>query len=153
MINRCHLYLWLLSISDMLTYDLKSIHPSYRTGDHPPSRVSTIYWPNLTNPPRHYWKLWHHFLRFHLDPLISSATISWCPNPPLRHKIIFFKRRHFFHLYRVIDTDVTEFRLAPRNRRHRTTFYINTPYFTEICHDDPNLIPVDAYFTEDGLIV
>jgi hypothetical protein len=38
----------------------------------------------------------------------------------IRHKIILFKHRHFFHIYRVADRDVTEFRRAPPIRGRRT---------------------------------
>jgi len=120
MINRCRLFLQILSLADMLMYDLQTIHPSYRHGERPPSCQSNIYWPSFDNPPKHYWKLWSHFIRFYVDPVIASSTFSWHANPVIRHKIILFKHRHFFHIYRVADRDVTEFRRAPPIRGRRT---------------------------------
>jgi hypothetical protein len=52
MINRCRLYLQAISLYDILTYDLHGIHPSYKQGECPPSRHSTIHWPNNPKPPK-----------------------------------------------------------------------------------------------------
>jgi len=151
MINRCRLFLQILSLADMLLYDSQTIHQSYRQGERPPSRQSNIYWPPFDNPPKHYWKLWSHFIRFYVDPLIASSSFSWHANPVIRHKIILFKHRHFFHIYRVVDRDVTEFHRAPPIRGRRTPSFLNIPYFLDIQHDDPNLIPIDAHFSKEGL--
>jgi len=69
----------------------------------------------------------------------------------IRHKIILFKHRHFFHIYRVIDRDVTEFRRAPPIRGRRTPSYLNIPYFLDIQYNDPDLIPIDAHYSKEGL--
>ena len=129
-------------------YDLQTIHPSYRHGKRPPSRQSNIYWPSFDNPPKHYWKLWSHFIRFYVDPLIASSRFSWCAKPAIRHKIILFKHRHFFHIYQVVDQDVTEYHRAPPIRGRRTPSYLNIPYFLDIQHDDPDLIPIDAHYSK-----
>ena len=46
MINPCRLYLHVISLYDILTYDLQGIHPSYKQGERPPVRHLTIHWPN-----------------------------------------------------------------------------------------------------------
>jgi hypothetical protein len=151
MINCCRLFLQIISLADMLLYDLQNIHPSYRQGEQPPSRQSTVYWLTFDNPPKHYWKLWSHFIHFYVDPLVASSRFSWCLNPPVRHKIILFKHRQFFHLYRVVDRDVTEFCQTPPTCGWWTPSYLNIPYFSDIQHDDPNLIPADAHYSKEGL--
>jgi hypothetical protein len=80
MINCCHLFLHIISIANMLTYGLLCIHPFYKAGERLPSRLTTIYWPEFTSPPRHYWKLWHHFIKFYIEPLLDTSSFSWLPN-------------------------------------------------------------------------
>jgi hypothetical protein len=72
LINRCRLYLQVISIMDLLLYNLTAIHPSYLAGEIPPSCQSTLYWPNFPNPPKHYWKLWHHFIHTIVKPLLQK---------------------------------------------------------------------------------
>jgi hypothetical protein len=91
MINHCRLYLQVISLVDILMYDLQTIHPSYVNGDRPPSCQSNIYWPPYISPSKHFWKLWRHFIRFHATPLVSSSTFFWSPSPQIRPNIVFFK--------------------------------------------------------------
>jgi len=117
MINQCCLYLRIISIFELLTFNLSSIHPSYKNKQIPPSRSPNIHWPQFEKPPWHYWQLWHHFLCFHVEPYIASKPLLWDTNIPLRHSIIYFKHRHHFHLYKLEGTDILEYRLARRQRR------------------------------------
>jgi hypothetical protein len=50
MINRCRLYLRIISIFELLTFDLSSIHPSYKTNEVPPSHSPNIHWPQFKKP-------------------------------------------------------------------------------------------------------
>ena len=52
MINRYRLILQLISICDLLTYDLTQIHPDLLAGNRVSSRKSTIYWVNFPRPPK-----------------------------------------------------------------------------------------------------
>jgi hypothetical protein len=56
-----------------------------------------------------------------------------------------------FNLYRIIDQDVACFKLASRHRRSHAVLYDNVPYLSDILPNDPNLFPVDAYFTTHGI--
>jgi hypothetical protein len=112
MINQCHLYLRIISIFELLTFDLSSIHPSYKNNEVPPPRSPNIHWPQFKNSPLHYWHLLHHFLCFHVEPYIVFKRFLWDTNIPLQHSIIYFKHRHHFHLYKLEGTDILDYRLA-----------------------------------------
>lgn len=47
MINRCLLYLQLISLFDLITYDGKQIYPNIKNGKRVQSRRSTIFWINF----------------------------------------------------------------------------------------------------------
>jgi hypothetical protein len=46
---------------------------------------------------------------------------------------------------------MVEYHLASRTRRHTNIHYTNVPYFSNISHDDPNLIPYGIYYTKEGI--
>jgi hypothetical protein len=73
-INRCRLYLQLISIMDLLLYDLFPIHPSYLVGDRPPSCQALIFRPDFPNPPKHYCKLWNHLIHNIVTPMIKKPN-------------------------------------------------------------------------------
>jgi hypothetical protein len=97
MINRCRLNLLAISFMDLLTYDLKHIHPSYLSRNRLSSQAPTIFWPDFLNPPKHYWKLWPHFIKFHITPLLQLTNLTWDPHHKPCHTITFPKDRHLFH--------------------------------------------------------
>jgi hypothetical protein len=55
MINRCRMYLQLISIADLLTSSSGIIHPAYFDGQLPLGRVSTITWPSIPRPQDCIW--------------------------------------------------------------------------------------------------
>ena len=67
MINWCRQFLN-ISVIDLLIPRTKNIHPSFICSEKPPSRISTILWPPFPRPPKRYWTLWSHFIRFHVTP-------------------------------------------------------------------------------------
>jgi hypothetical protein len=83
MINRCRLYLRIISLYELLLFDCPKIHESYREGTRPPSTDPTFLWPEIPYPPKKYWQLWSHFLKFHIIPWISKLGISWHTLPPI----------------------------------------------------------------------
>jgi len=140
-----HIHLW------PLNFWLSGIHPSYKLNKIPPSCSPTIYRPQFEKPPRRYWYLWHHFLCFHVEPYITSHTLTRDMPVTMRHEITFFKHRHYFHLYHLSDNELVEFHLAWRNWHQSTILYHNVPYVSTISPDDPNLILVDVYYTNHGM--
>jgi hypothetical protein len=65
-INRCQLFLQVISLYDILSYDLMDIHPSFKQGERPPLHQPTIHWLDFPRPPKNYWQLWYHFLHMHV---------------------------------------------------------------------------------------
>lgn len=149
-INHCCLYLWLISIFELLTFALSQVNPFYKDNKIPPLRSPNIYWPQFEKPPRHYWQLWHHFIRFHVEPYIASLLLTWDAHILLRLNILFFTHRHHFHLYKLDSTDLLEYRLVRRTRWHSRVSHITVPYISNISPLDPNLIPVDVFHTKQG---
>jgi hypothetical protein len=54
-------------------------------------------------------------------------------------------------LYKVHNTDITEYQLLRHNHHHPSTTYANVPYISQITSDDPDLYPVDTYYTKYGI--
>jgi hypothetical protein len=76
-INRCCIYLQLISMVDLLISNTQTIHPAYYEGVFAPSRHSDILWPPIPWPPKNYWQLWSHFLRYHISPFLQMNIIDW----------------------------------------------------------------------------
>jgi len=51
-INRCHLYLRVISVCDLLIHGKPIVHPDYFNGERPPSQTSIKYWPDFPCPPK-----------------------------------------------------------------------------------------------------
>jgi hypothetical protein len=49
-INKCRIYLQLISIFDLLIHNMTDIHPSYIQGGLPQLRLSSILWPSIQKP-------------------------------------------------------------------------------------------------------
>ncbi len=108
-INRCRIYLQLVSLYDLLLFHKVAFHPDYIQGECPRSRSSPILWPPYPRPPKRYWNLWGHFLFHHLTPLLADVSPTWHHNIVLRQSPTFFKHPSSPHLYSIIDGDVSQF--------------------------------------------
>ena len=80
MINRCRIYLQIISVYDLLIYSTNKIHPAYKEREIPLSRSSKICRPAIPKPPKHYWQLWNSFINLHIEPNLLSTP----PNGTLR---------------------------------------------------------------------
>jgi hypothetical protein len=100
MINRCRLYLNVISIYDLLVYGGSKIHPSFLQREYPPSRHSTISWPSYPCPPKSYWQLWSHIIHCHVTPYCKSQSIQWFPKISATYVNIFFRHHSNFKLYK-----------------------------------------------------
>jgi hypothetical protein len=72
MIIRCRLYLNVILIYDLYTYDGRQIHPAFLNNTLPPSLQPTIQWLAYPKPPKHYWSLWAQFIHLHVNCYQSS---------------------------------------------------------------------------------
>jgi len=153
MINRCRLYLQAISLYDILTYDLHGIHPSYKQGECPPSRHSTIHWPNNPKPPKNYWQLWCQFLHIHLQSYISSHNFSWSTSSSPRYVVNSFKHSVHHQLFQYTEGQMCHYNILHCCRSESKAIYNNVPYISAIPHTDPNLWSVDTYYTKKGIIV
>lgn len=135
MINYCRLHLQVISIADILTYDLKHIHTSYRVCERPPSRQSHLFWPDFPPPPKHFKKLWSRFIHTIVTSYITKKPLTWMKPALPRYKNIFFRHHADFHMYKIVESKVTRFPLASRQRASLHTQYLNIPYQSDI---DPN---------------
>jgi len=111
-INRCRIYLQVILIYDLLLFRSSEIHPSYILGKPPPSCTSEILWLTCPRPPKHYWKLWHHFLHFCIKPMLEKMELLWDSFWLPRYIPSFFKHRLSPHLYRWQEGQMTRFTLG-----------------------------------------
>jgi hypothetical protein len=124
MINRCRIYLQVISILDLLLYGTTTVHPSYVHGDPPPSRIPKITWPNVPKPPAKYWKLWSRVLTINILPLIQTMSIPWKELSDIRYKPRFYKNRYTSHLYIISDGDIIEYKLQNRPRTRLNAIHL-----------------------------
>ncbi len=79
-INRYRLYLQVISLYDIITYDGHTIHPNIMRGERILSRHSSIYWVDFRHPPKKHLVIWQIFLKEHIILLIDHMTIQWYPH-------------------------------------------------------------------------
>jgi len=103
MINRCQMYLNIVSLYDLLLFDKTEVHQSFIYGQKPPSRVSSLYWPDFPYPPRHYWIIWQQFIFKHIRPLLSTLNIQGCSTRSHTFTTSYFKHVSQPHLYRISE--------------------------------------------------
>jgi hypothetical protein len=106
-INRCQLFLQVISIYDLFFGDCLSIHPSYMKGLRHPYRISDIAWPDFPSPPNNYWSSWSHFYHFHIVPIMNNLMDLRKPNIPLCCTSCFYKHRFTPHVYQLCDQSLT----------------------------------------------
>jgi len=152
-INRCRIYLQIISICDLLLFDSTSIHPDFLNGNRPPSRTSNILWPNFPRPPSKFWQLWGHFINHHVLPRVQQIPTNWFVRVNLRHHTPYFKHNMSPHLYLLNDGELMTFKLnkSPRSRLKAT--YITVPYQCELSFNQSDFIPVDIHVNNRGISV
>ncbi len=126
-INRCRMFLKIISISDLRTSS-GQIHPAYFTGHLPLGRVSTITWPSLPRPPKSYWGIWNYFLRTHILPLISKSALANEKIIHLRFRPTYYKHTKSWNLYRLESESLAMFKIKTGARSRYRVTYLNVPY-------------------------
>lgn len=79
-INRYRLYLQVISLYNIITYDGHTIYPNIMRGECALSRHSSIYWVDFRRPPKKHLVIWQIFLKEHIILLIDHMTIQWHPH-------------------------------------------------------------------------
>lgn len=146
------MYLNRISICDLLLLDNSAIHPSYLSGHRPPSRISSITWPPIPNPPKKYWGLWGHFNRYIITPLISRMKkYQGLSSSALRFRLSFYKHHHSPHHYHLSeDGALTQFRISTNLKSRRKAVYPNVPYICEYQYSSDLFKPVDVFLSSKG---
>lgn len=62
-INKCRIYLQVLTIYDLFTQNNNVIHREIKRGEWIQSHKSIISWPDIKKPPTSYWTLWKTFMK------------------------------------------------------------------------------------------
>ncbi len=88
-INRCRIYLQVITIYDLLTHNTKRIHPEIKRGERVQSRKSVILWLDIPKPPRSYWILWRNLLA-KIEALLKSRPAQQNPTSKLSFKNTFY---------------------------------------------------------------
>ena len=152
MLNRCRMYLQLISLYDLLIYNTTEIHPAYLTGHIPTSRRSPMLWPNLPRPPKQYWSLWLSFLHAHIIPRIQTTRLSW-DVPSIRYSPIFFIHRCSIHLYSLSEGQLTKFNYQKAPHTKFQAIYLHVPYVCELEFNPNDFFPVDIHHHDKGLSI
>lgn len=152
-INRCHMYLQVFSIMDILLSQSDTIHLSYIKSDVPPSRISTILWPPIPKPPKSYWRLWRFFLTHSMPPLIPLIQSKW--NNIMKYRFIpcFFKHNQNIHLYRFENEELSQYHLQSGARSRFRATYHNAPYECNMTFSASEFTPVDVQYTKTGISI
>jgi hypothetical protein len=125
-IKRYHLYLRVISLYDLLTYDGSQIHPELARGSRVSSRASTIHWVDFPKPPKKDAQLWITFLTTYIKPYIESKSIQWNQYSSPNYQTIFCHSTNTDKLYQFSAQGVLQF--EPKITRRWTghcTFHKN----------------------------
>jgi hypothetical protein len=131
-INQCHLFLQVITISDIATTDGKFILPEVMEGTDIPYRTSALSWPRQNCPHSNTWRKWNNFLQhIHcngalLVPLgarISTPHQCWNWYAHVEEPIIYFHHhdRDLWVQYLPVNLPNNYQR---RVTRHHTTWYM-----------------------------
>jgi len=151
MINRCRLFLQIISVYDLLIYKTNRLHPAYIKGEIPISQNSTIAWPAYTRPPKNYWKIWHSFIHFHIEPYVRKLPLQWNSHTSLRFSSSYYKHRYSHHLYKLVNDQLVTFKLGSRSTTRSQTTYINVPYLSDVIFHSEDFFCVDVHSHKKGL--
>jgi hypothetical protein len=81
-LNRCRLYLQVITLSDISTADGHTILPEIKQGIWLEQRKSNLLWPTQCNPPQANWEIWRHYLRqFEEKGKLSQPLGNWVDQP------------------------------------------------------------------------
>jgi len=82
--------------------------------------------------------------------LITTIDIEHSPTSIRTFSTPFFKHISSPHLYRVVDNDVSEFKLQQHQKSKGAIIYPNVPYESEFTFSQSEFYPVDVTLTRNG---
>jgi hypothetical protein len=126
-LNRYRLYLRVISIYDVLTYDDKQLHPEIARGRRVASRTSTIHWVDFPKPPRKDAVLWASFLETHITPNINRHPLEWDSNAAPTYRTMLMTSTLDGCLYQCQSPDYQQYQIkATRRRQQYPTYHITS---------------------------
>lgn len=125
-INRYRLYLQVISLYDIITYDGQTIHPNIMRGERILSRHSTIYWVDFKRPPKKHLTIWQNFLTEHVTPLLKRAAIQWYTHITPNFKHTFFHSSHDNKLYQSLPEGYLVYAPKQKSAINNNTYYTST---------------------------
>jgi hypothetical protein len=116
-INRYRLYLRVISMYDILTYDGTQIHPELAKGKRVSSRMSTIHWVEFPKPPKKDAALWIAFIDTHIKPLAGTIPIRWNGDSFPTYRTTFMKSSLTDKLYQRSEHGLLQYDIKRTRRR------------------------------------
>jgi hypothetical protein len=81
-LNRCRIYLQVLSLSDITSADGKEIIPQVLIGDKLSDRKSNLEWPTQQKHPKNNWIIWASALNhIHTRNRLKNKLTTWLSEP------------------------------------------------------------------------
>ncbi len=142
-LNRCRLFLQVITLSDIASANGKYILPEVKSNDPPAHRTSNLQWPFQANPSAMNWAVWQYQLAFLesngqlIKPLRqwnSNSHQQWHYKVDPSSNIVFFDDGTTAKQYQPISTLV--------GRNLRSGLWNDIEEFTQILLNDDPLIPV-----------
>ncbi len=98
-LNRCRLYLQVLTMSDITSADGRYILPGIKEGHRHNDRKSTLNWPQQARPPVRDWKVWSRALGFFETRGQLTTPLGEWTNPSHQTWLSFIDP--FYHYYQM----------------------------------------------------
>jgi hypothetical protein len=154
-LNRCRLYLQVITLYDLITYDGSKIHPEYISGQRPTSRKSTMHWVDFHKPPRKYMAIWKEYMMKYVQPRLPILLTSWNPKAPPHYNTTYYLSLRTGKLYGKVHNGRFHMHEASRTQPgSRTTTFHPTYSETDICSDTENsLKPVDVAHSNQQITI
>lgn len=129
---------------DVILYNHVSIHPQIKRCEWVISRQSTKYWVDFKWPPKHYIKIWQHFLTEQIEPLLSKLEISWNEETAPNYINSFYKSNLNSQLYQQLDHGFLLYMPKQTHTRDNQLCYHTTAQLVFLSQQDvQQLLPVE----------
>jgi hypothetical protein len=126
LLNRYRIYLQVTSLFDIMTYDLKQIHPDIMKGNRIPSQTSTIYWVDFPTPPKKAKKILIEFITNLIIPYTTSMNRTWNEFCTPMYHVTYFTSRDKTHLYHKSITGYIVHDMIGHSETRGTTYYLSS---------------------------
>ncbi len=144
-INRYRLYLRVISVYDVLTYDGKQVHPELARGRQVASRTSTIHWVDFPKPPKKDMTLWTSFIETYITPIIDGNPIQWDLNTTPTYRTSFLKSTLDGCLYQHQSDGFSLHHIkTTRQRQQYPTYHLTSESVTLTAEVLASLVPVEV---------